>query len=550
MKKYPLNNVNYYERFRDMIEDLGERYGDRPAISWFTRKSEEKGVSYREFREDVRNLQEKLLELGLADKHIAIVGENCYEWILVCMAANYCGSVAVFVDTEQSDDTIIQMLNTADTDAVFCSAAYRDICEKYTGEKKRMFLLSGKSDTLSTVRSLIEDGTVIREKKNNGVIEERGVTPDHTAAIVFTSGTTSYSKAVMLSQTALLTNASDAMANVKIGSSAFTNLPFYHTYGWTCSVLDSLIVGSHLYINGNLRTVFRDMQQSKADTLFTVPLMLEMIHNRIWLTAEQDGKTEKLKKLLSMKKFFCSMGINTCSKKLEAVRQSGFGSIRLVICGGAHMEYSIMEEFRLLGVTVLQGYGITECAPLVSVNRNDENRLNSVGFVTAHTEVRLEDGEILVRGRNLMQGYYKAPEETAEVMRDGWFCTGDLGELDKDGFLFITGRKKNLIVFKNGKKVSPERLEEKIKKIPLVQDVMVYGAGNGDSADDVQVAASIYPDQEKTKGMTSYDILEHLQKEIELLNDELPLYQQIQMINIREQEFSKTSLKKIKRHLS
>ena len=225
MKKTPLKNVNYYERFRDMIEDLGERYGDRPAISWFTRKAEEKGVSYREFREDVRNLQEKLLELGLADKHIAIVGENCYEWILVSMAANYCGSVAVFVDTEQSDDTIIQMLNTADTDAVFCSAAYQDVCKKYTGEKKRMFLLSGKSDTLSTVRSLIEEGAVIREKKNDGVMKERGVTPDHTAAIVFTSGTTSYSKAVMLSQAALLTNASDAMvepARSRSNDSAFS----------------------------------------------------------------------------------------------------------------------------------------------------------------------------------------------------------------------------------------------------------------------------------------------------------------------------------------
>ena len=549
MKKYPLNEVQYYSRFRDMVEDLGEKYGDAPAISWFTRAQKEMGVTYRQFRDDVRYLQEAFVQRGLNGKHLAIVGENCYEWILVCFAANYCGSTAVFVDIEQSDETIMQMLTMADTDAIFISPSYQDICQQYVNDDKKMFLLTGEDEKIENVKSLIAEGADIWEKGKQNQEINQNVTGDMTAAIVFTSGTTSQSKAVMLSQEAILTNAADAMANVDIGKVTFTNLPFYHTYGWTCSIMDVLVVGSHTYINGNLRTVFRDLQLSGAQTLFTVPLMLETIHSRIWASAEEQGKAEGLKKLFSIKQFLRSVGFKKAGATLEAIRKKALGTIELIICGGAHVGLEIMEQFQCMGVTVLQGYGITECAPLVSVNRNKANKLNSVGLISAHTEVKLEDGEILVRGKNLMKGYYNAPQLNEEVMKDGWFCTGDMGEIDKDGFLYIIGRKKNLIVFKNGKKMAPEKLEEKIKKLPLVQDVMVYGAVSGVSTDDVQVAASIYPNQEKAAGLTSYEILETLQKEIDRINDELPLYQQIQMINIREQEFSKTALKKIKRHL-
>ena len=370
-----------------------------------------------------------------------------------------------------------------------------------------------------------------------------------TASIVFTSGTTSYSKPVMLSQEAILTNASDALANVAIGSVAFTSLPFYHTYGLTCSVLSMLIGKAHLYINGNLKTVMRDIQLAEPHTMLTVPLMLETIYTKMWLSAEELGKAKKLKLLFKIKKFLFSLGIKHPGNTLKALRQKCFGKIELIICGGAHMNSEIMETFGYMGVTVVQGYGITECAPLVSVNRNKANKYGSVGLVSANCEVKIEDGEIFVRGKNVMKGYYKFPELTDEAMHGEWFATGDVGYLDKDGFLYITGRKKNLIVFKNGKKLSPEKLEEKIKEIPLVGDVVVYGAVSGVSTDDVQVAASIYPNKEESAGMTQYDILESLQNAINTINRELPLYQQIQMVSIREHEFSKTALQKIKRHL-
>ena len=549
MKKHLLNPVTYYTRMRDMINDLAEKYNDQPAISWFDKKKEETIVSYRQLCEDIKYLQEAMIEKGLAGKHIAIVSENCYEWLLVYFAANYCGSTAVFVDIEQSDETIKYMLSAADTDAIFLSPAYVDVCQKYANNRIPQFLMYGKKEGYQTVRSLIETGTTIWLDGRACTTMDATVTPDMIASIVFTSGTTSHAKPVMLSQSAILTNASDALANVKIGMRTFTSLPFYHTYGLTCSVLSMLIPGSHLHINGNLKTVMRDLQLSQANTLLTVPLMLEMIHSKIWQTAEENGQDNNLKRLFKIAKFTYSIGIRKTLKSLDAIRKKSFGTINLVICGGAHMNPEIMEQFQYMGVTILQGYGITECGPLVSVNRNEANKLESVGLITANCEVKLNNGEILVRGKNLMTGYYNQPDLTNEVMKDGWFCTGDLGEIDKDGFLYITGRKKNLIVFKNGKKLSPEKLEEKIKKIPIVQDVLVYGAANGISSDDVQVAASIYPIPDQIDGMTSYEILEYLQKEINAINDTLPMYQQIQMINIRDQAFSKTSLQKIKRHL-
>ncbi len=545
MKKYPLNQVEYYSCFKDLLEALPVGREDEPAISWFSRKGEEYGVSLAKLRDDVRNLQAFLVHKGLAGKQIAILGENSYEWLLVYFAATYCGAIAVCVDIEQPDETILQMLNMTDVSAIFFAGAFQDLCMEFAGKDKYAFCLTANKQ-LSCVADLIAQGEEIRRA---GIDTVTQVDSDQTAAIVFTSGTTNYSKPVMLSQGAILTNASDALANVAIGKVAFTSLPFYHTYGLTCSVLSMLIGKAHLYINGNLKTVMRDIQLAKPHTMLTVPLMLETIHNKLWLSAEESGKTQSLKKLLKLKELQFKLGIRTSGKAVDAIREKCFGTIRLIICGGAHMNSDIMRTFGYLGVTVLQGYGITECAPLVSVNRNNANNYDSVGLVTANCEVKIEAGEIFVRGKNVMQGYYKFPELTKEAISDGWFATGDMGYLDKNGFLFITGRKKNLIVFKNGKKLSPEKLEEKIKQLPLVQEVVVYGAASGISTDDVQVAASIYPNKDECADMTPYEILEILQNGINTINRELPMYQQIQMVNIREQDFSKTALQKVKRHL-
>ena len=551
MKNFPRNDVTYYDTFDAFMDGIEKAFGDKTAVSWFLRNRTEESRSFRELAGEVSQLRGAICGRGLAGKNIAIVGENSYAWIVTYLAVASCGGTAVCIDAEQSNESIWQMMQMAEVEAVFASDVCLPICEEVPEGKERiqMFVLLGdaKEDGVLTFSRLCEEGE--NYLAQNGPAVYPPIEVRQTAAIAFTSGTTSISKPVMLSNQAILYNASDSSVYVSAGERVFTSLPFYHTYGMTCAVLATLVRGAALIINGDLKTVMRDLHLSRAESMLTVPLMIEAIHNQLWLNAEREGQEEGLRRLLRLQRVLRKMGIKTRIKVLEDVRQKCVGTLRTIICGGAHLNKEIAEEFLMLGILVLQGYGITECSPLVSVNSNYSYDMDSVGHVLPHCEVKIENEEILVRGKNVMNGYYKSPELTAEVMQGERFKTGDLGYLGRDGFLYITGRKKNLIVFKNGKKISPEKLEEKIGMIPLVKDVLVYGAVSGASADDVKLAASIYPDPERAKGLSSYEILEQLQEEINKINSHLPFYQQVQMVNIREQEFSKTASKKIKRHM-
>lgn len=547
MKDFPRNPVDYYQTFSSFVEGISRKFADRPAVSYFTRRQEERCYSFQELGRQVNALRESLYEMGIAGAHVALVGENSYDWLLSYLAITSSGGVAVCVDAEQADEIIRQLVRQADAVAVFASGAYLPICRQM--EEIKHFVALGEETTddgMESVQQLCRKGELLLQKGKSTPPAE--IQPRQTAVIAYTSGTTSQSKAVMLSHEAILQNASDSSVYVSAEQNVFSSLPFYHTYGMTCAVLATLVRGAHLYFNGDLKTAMRDLHLSKPDSMLTVPLMIEAIHNQIWLNAEKAGKADALHKLLKLEALRRKLGLKS-SKAITELREKSVGSLHIIICGGAHLSLEIAEEFQLLGILTLQGYGITECSPLVSVNSNHSYQLDSVGHVLPGCEVKIEEEEIWVRGKSVMNGYYKSPEQTREVMEGEWFKTGDLGYQDKDGFLYITGRKKNLVVFKNGKKVSPEKLEEMIKGIPMVKDVLVYGATSGASADDVKLAASIYPDPARSQGMSPYEILEHLQGEINQINASLPLYQQVQMVNIREEEFVKTASQKIKRHM-
>lgn len=551
MKRTPANIADYYSTFPDYIQGISEKFQDKPAFSYFNAKKEKITYSYNKLADDVFSLATALSARDYFGKNIAIVGENSYEWLLAYLASAVAGAVAVCIDTEQPDSTIRQMILQADCRAIFCSETFFSFCQtlcQQEGDEVELILLHDTGHAqLTYLPKLIEEGAELRKRSGGHV--DFPVLPEQTASIVYTSGTTSLSKPVMLSHKAILHNAADAIRDVLAGDRVYSALPFYHSYGMTGAVLDTLVRGAEICVNGDLKTMMRDLHLSQADSMITVPLVIETLHKQFWFTVEKEGKTKKLQQLFRLCTLLKRLHLPHKTQILAEIRKKMLGSIHVIVCGGAHLDKSLIEEFSLLGVTILQGYGITECSPMVSTNGNRCNRFGSVGLVLDGFELRTVDEEIHVRGTSLMNGYYKQPEETKQVMtEDGWFKTGDLGYLDKDGYLYITGRKKNLIVFKNGKKLSPEKLEEQIAQIPYVKEVLVYGAVSGASVDDVVVAASMYPDPTLTAGMQSYEILQSLQDEIDRINSGLPLYQQIQMINIREKEFAKTASKKIKRH--
>ena len=546
MKKYPLYNVAYYKNFRDYLYGIAQINKDKPAVTFYDRKGNETCVSYNRLVHDSFAFALFLQREGLHGKHIAIVGENSYAWLIAYLGTVASASVAVTIDIEQPTETIHNMITKADSEIVIASPAVYSICETLleNGSISRLFLMN--QSLLSDPCEELPPEMLTFPDYSDFILP---ITDDTTAAIVYTSGTTSTSKPVVLTQIGILTNMADGTSLITAGKRLFNSLPFYHTFGLNSSLLAIFLVGPVICINGDLKTLMRDLKAFNPDSLMAVPLLVETLHRMLWIGIEKAGKKKEVKKLVNIVKKLQRLGLPVKSKTLIGIKQQGIGDLPNISCGGAHIELEILEDLRAFGIVVLEGYGITECSPLISVSRNRYYKFSSVGLIAPNYEVKFVDGEIFVKGISVMKGYYNSPEETEKVFEDGWFKTGDLGYMDKKGFLYITGRKKNLIVFKNGKKVSPEEVEAKLSKIDLIKEVVAYGASSGTSTDDVKLAIMVYPDPDLTKGMSSYEILEALQREIDVLNQAFPSYKQIQMINIREGEFSKTASKKIKRQM-
>lgn len=541
------SGVTRLETFPAFLEGIASVYGNRPAITRFTRKRESVTLTYRELRDKAAWLRSAMTARGMNRKTVAIAAENSPEWLLTYFAAVSCGCAVACIDIEQSPKSICRMIASTGAEVMFVTPSVLSMGDGTASERGNLKVVTfGEcSEPGAEVwEDLLEEGkeTIMRE---GNCPYPSNIDPDSPAEIVFTSGTTGEPKAVVLSQRAVLENFQSAARRVDMYRSVYTSLPFYHSYGLNNAALVPLVEGAHLYINGNLKTSLRDLWLADPDTVFVVPLIAEAMYAQIINGIREEEGEEFLSKLGAGNRFSKRLRRAMMKKQIDEVRRKHCGNLRQLVSGGAALDSETAVKYENLGIDVLQGYGITECAPLLAVNGNGENRIGTVGRPVDWAKIRIRDGEILVKGPCVMLGYQNDPEETEAAFDEGWFCTGDLGFIDGNGSLILTGRKKNLIVFKNGNKVSPENLEEMIEKIPLVKEVMVYGTANGASSDDIKITAEVYPEPSAAAGMTSYEILGKLQQDIEKVNEDLPFYQQIQRVTVREKEFPKNSLHKI-----
>ncbi|MBQ3791616.1 MAG: AMP-binding protein, partial [Clostridia bacterium] len=554
---YPKYQTTIIHDFRHMIDQIAERKPDGVAYSYKPNPREEEivRVTYAEVQKDTQNLGTSLVARYGHGAKIAIISELSYRQILAYYAVMATGNVSVPLDKEWTAEDLTGAVRKADCRAIFYSPSIREKIEeirKDCPDADYIVLKDGDEGELSADQ-LLAEGEALREDGDRSY-EFYELDPDAMASIVFTSGTTGKGKGVMLSTNNICRDMTQGMYNFAITDRTLVVLPPHHTFCSTIMFVGHFAQGSEMFLTSGLKYLLPELKEQKPTHLVLVPLFIETIYKRIWQNAEKNGKADTLRKGLKMAALLRKIGIDRRREIFKDVLDVFGGELRMIICGGAALHQDIIDFFEGVGITIMNGYGITECAPLVSCNRNEFQKKGSVGCPIVGEEVRILDpdengeGEICVKGVNVMQGYYEDPDATAAAFtEDGYFKTGDYGKLDEDGWLYITGRLKNLIIFSNGKNVYPEEIETEISGIPGVNEVVVYAGESVSNAKKEVIVAEIYPDEDTllSHGITDYK--DYFTGEIAKLNRKMVSYKAVGLVKIRKTEFPKNSSKKITR---
>jgi len=558
-KNYPLYETTVFENFRVMTENVAKKYPDRVAISYkrTPRDKETVNVTYAEARDYIRDMGTELINMGLRDKHVAIIGESSYEWICSYFSLMSIGAVTVPIDKDLPADDMAGILEFADCEAVFYSPVVEDKIGSIVNKLPRIKIyICMRKSTLEGALNLPDIVERGRERFSNGdnSYYDYEIDNERLATIVFTSGTTGKGKGVMLSQKNIVLDMTLGMYNFAITPKTMNVLPPHHTYGSTVNFVGHFAQGSTIYISSGLRYIMEEMQEQKPSHLVLVPLFVETMHRKIWQTAEKSGKAGMLRLLIKVSNILRKLGIDLRRKLFRSIHDIFGGKLEFIICGGAALNQDIIDTFDAIGITILNGYGITECSPLVSCNRNKYQKKGSVGIPIVGEQIKIKDpdengeGEICVKGPNVMLGYYKDPEATAAAFdEEGFFRTGDYGKLDDEGWLYITGRIKNIIVLSNGKNVYPEEIESEISKIYGVLEVVVYAGESRAQKNKEVIVAEIFPDFEALKLKGIGDPQAYFSEEIRKLNSRMVSYKAVKMVKIRNEEFPKNTSRKILR---
>ena len=556
MNKDMLHEPRYFENVRSLMEWAAEEYGNDTVYSFRpTPRAEIVKKSFIEFRDDVRALASEFLAMGCAGRHCVIIGKLSYEWAAVYYAMLSIGGVLIPLDRDWQPEDLADTVEKADTKFLFCDA---DLKEKAAVIEKRMSFasptvyLNGKEEEVS-LASLIEKGRAKFAADPNAYFNAP-IDVHAMALLVFTSGTTGKGKGVMLSQNAILSDLSCIIPYMDFGKKTVGVLPPHHTFGSSVMLIGHMMIGSEIYISAGLRYVAKELKEQEPEHLVIVPLYLETFYRRIMANLKEKKKEKLVARMIKVSNGLLKVGIDVRAKLFGEIRAAFGGKVKMIISGGAPINPEILNFFEAIGISTLNGYGITECAPIIAVNHSKSSIPGSVGYVLDIDTVKIDhpneagEGEIWVTGPNVMLGYYKDEATTAEAIdSEGFFKTGDYGKLDKNNVLYITGRKKNLIILSNGKNVYPEEIENELVATPGVIDIIVYEGQSKRGMEHNAIVAEVYPDKEYIEKNNVTDIKAHLQKYVDDYNRTAVPYKKIGVLKVRDTEFPKNTLRKIMR---
>lgn len=515
-------------------------------------------ISYTKFGKDIKAFGTALINLGLENKRIAIIGKNRYEWA-IAFVSTLCGvGITVPLDKGLPEQEIALSLERSKADAVVFEDEYSEIIKNIQKEngniKEYICMNSNCNGSFKTVSDLISHGKELLANGNT-MYDDHKIDPDEVASIIFTSGTTSMSKAVLLSNKNIASNIYNINRVEKIYDTdvnmAF--LPLHHTFGSTGLLLFLADGVTNVFCDG-LRHIQSNLKEYKVSVFVCVPLLLEAMYKKIYAEVDKQGKTKILKIANAISRFLLKFKIDIRRKVFKQILDNLGGNIRFVISGASAIDKNVARGFYDFGILAVQGYGLTETSPVLTAESENCIKFGSVGLPLPEVEIKIDSpnedgiGEIIAKGPNVMLGYYEMDEETSKVLKDGWFYTGDLGYVDKDGFLFITGRKKNVIVLKNGKNVYPEELELLINNLPYVSESMVFGMPKDD---DLTLSAKIVYNKDyiidKYGNINDSDLRDLVWNDIKRINASLPNYKHIKNLNLTDEPMIKTTTQKVKR---
>lgn len=554
---------NYLEitDLKDMLNKTKNMYGDKLAYKIKLEEGKYKTFSHKEVRDMVDALGTALISLGLKGKRIAVIGENRYEWEIAYLSIACGTGVVVPLDKALPENELESLVERSEIEAIFYTGKYSEVIRKIRDKninKLKYLIAMDKEDSHENTflqSELIEEGKKLLEKGNKEFVNAK-INPNEMSIMLFTSGTTSKSKAVALSHKNICSNLMDIGDVLDVNSEdvLLSILPIHHVFECTVGFLFALYKGACTVFCDGIRHIIENLNEYKVSVMACVPGIYERIFEIIKKQLEKQGKVDEI---LENEEKYRNASMEKRKEIFCEIHNMLGGRIRLLLSGAAALDKKIEEKYRLLGLNLVQGYGLTETSPVVAVGTKENHRLGSIGKTIPSVEAKLTDvnkegvGELIVKGPNVMLGYYNNEVATSEVLKDGWFYTGDLAKIDDDGFIYICGRKKSVIVLKNGKNIYPEEMENLINKIDGINESFVFGKQVSEDKENVKIYAKLVFDREKVeeiyKTKEESEIYKAIFEKIKEINSTMPKYKAIKGIILTEKPLIKTTTNKIKR---